>query len=81
MDDLKIQEVNRYISPFSILVITPKKIVRLYCPFNAKVVIPVGLLKPDQLVKVDQVKTTQEKQLVFLIERKAYYYYHFWILI
>lgn len=81
MDDLQIQEINRYCSPYSLLVITPKKLMRLHCPFIVQVIIPVGLLQIDQFVKVQQVKTTKERQLVFLIDQKAYYYYHFSIIV
>jgi hypothetical protein len=81
MNELQIQEINRYCSPYSILVITPKKLIRLYCPFAAIVIIPVGDLKLDEQIKVQQVKTTREKQLVYLVDNKAYYYYYFTILI
>lgn len=81
MDDFTIKEINRYCSPYSLLVMTPKKIIRLHCPFIVMVIIPIGDLKQEQLVKVVQVKTTREKLLVYLIDNKAYYYYHFAILI
>jgi hypothetical protein len=81
MDDQTINEINRYCSPYSLLVHTPTKLIRLHCPFVVMVIIPVGDLKPEQLVKVSQVKTTKDKLLVYLIDNKAYYYYHFSILI
>jgi len=81
MNDLQIQEINRNCSPYSLLVITPKKLIRLHCPFAAIVIIPVGDLKLDQQIKVQQVKTTKEKQLVYLIDNKAYYYHYFTILL
>ncbi len=77
MDDMQIQEINRYCSPYALLVITPKKLMRIHCPFEAIVIIPVGLLQLNQVVKVRQVKTTKDKILVYLIDQKAYYYYHF----
>jgi hypothetical protein len=81
MDDMQIQEINRYCSPYSLLVITPKKLMRLHCPFTVQVIIPVGLLELDQFVKVQQVKITKAKELLYLIDLKAYYYYHFSIIV
>ena len=78
--DLPIQEVN-YINPYSILVVTPKRLVRLYSPFEVQVIIPVDRLQLDQLVKVHQVQTNYEKLLVFLVDQKAYYHYHFMIIV
>lgn len=77
--DLQIQEVN-YINPYSILVVTPIKIVRLYCPFQVQVILPVDMLQPDQLLDVRKVMTSKDKMLLYLIGGKAYQYYYFMII-
>lgn len=77
--DLQIQEVN-FINPYSILIVTPKKIVRLYCPFQVQVISPVDLLEPDQLLDVWKIMTSKDKTLLYLIGSKAYHYYHFMII-
>lgn len=77
--DLQIQEVN-YINPYSILVVTPIKIVRLCCPFQVQVIRPVDLFKPDQLLDVRKVMASKDKMLLYLIGGKAYQYYYFMII-
>jgi hypothetical protein len=81
MGGLQIQEINHYINPYSILVVTPKKIVRLYCPFRVQVIRPVGELQPDQLLEVHKVQASRDRILLYVIGSNAYYHYHFMIIV
>lgn len=77
--ELKIQEVN-FINPYSILIVTPKKMVRLFCPFQVQVIRSVDSLEPDQVLTVRKVMTSHDRMLMYLIGSKAYHYHHFMII-
>ena len=78
----ELAELLKYSSPLEIYVITWNNILkRLFCPFEVQVLQDIGTLKKGQFVFVDEIKVTIELKTVFIIDTKAYYYYHFEIVI
>ena len=77
-----IRELFRVVSINSILIIDRYGLLRrIYCPFRAIIVIPVGVFKTGMIVLVDAVKMTEDLQDVFVVEGKAHYLVHFQILL
>jgi hypothetical protein len=75
-------ELLKYSSPKELWVITWNDILkRIFCPFKVRVLQDVGLLKRGQIVLVSEVKVTLELKTVYVIDKEAYYYYHFEILV
>ena len=82
MTKKELAELLKYSSPREIYVITWNKILkRLFCPFEVQVLQDIDTLKKGQIVYVDEIKVTIELKTVFIIDNKAYYYYHFEIVI
>ena len=82
MTKKELAELLKYSSPLEIYVITWNNILkRLFCPFEVQVVQDIDTLKKGQIVYVDEIKVTIELKTVFIIDNKAYYYYHFEIVI
>ena len=78
----ELAELLKYSSPREIYVITWNNILkRLFCPFNVTVLQDIGCLKKGQTVLVQEVKVTFELKTVYIIDKKAYNYYHFNILV
>jgi hypothetical protein len=74
--------VGRSSEPQYITLIGPKgRTARLYCPFVAVCICPVGTIRKLQPVTVSAIRTTPERKLVYLIEGKGYYQSNFRILI
>ncbi|GHC46728.1 hypothetical protein [Ulvibacter litoralis] len=75
-------EQLKYSSSEWLYVVTWNNLLKqLFCPFKASVSHPVGTLTKGQIVKVEAIKVTLELKTVFIIKDKAYYYYHFEIMI
>ena len=82
MTKKELAELLKYSSPLEIYVITWNNILkRLFCPFEVQVLQDIGTLKTGQFVFVEEIKVTIELKTVFIIDNKAYYYYHFEIVI
>ena len=82
MTKRELAEQLKYSSPREIYVITWKNtLIKLHCPFEVQVLQDIGTLKTGQFVLVDEIKVTIELKTVFIIDTKAYYYYHFEIVI
>ena len=82
MTKKELAELLKYSSPREIYVITWNNILkRLFCPFEVQVLQDIGTLKTGQFVYVDEIKVTIELKTVFIIDTRAYYYYHFEIVI
>ena len=82
MTKKELVELLKYSSPREIYVISWNNILkRLFCPFKVQVVQDIGTLQKGQFVYVDEIKVTIELKTVFIIDTKAYYYYHFEIII
>ncbi len=72
----------KYLSPYSILVVTHEgKLVEIHCPFRVKVLGPIGELGRGKIYMVDKVMVSNNLKTVFMIKGNAFYYYHFEILI
>jgi len=50
------------------------------CPFEVRARSDVGDLRRGDIMSVESIKVTQDLVTVFIVNRKAYYYYHFDIL-
>jgi hypothetical protein len=73
-------EINRYCSPKSLLVITPKgKLIRIYCPFQVQCIEPVDQLKEFGLYMVSSVLMTEVGVIVYVIGNDSYHYHNFLI--
>lgn len=82
MDEKELAELLRYSSPKELYVITyENKLKLLICPFEVLVKYDIDSLKKHQIVLVDEVKITLELISVFIIKGRAYFYYHFEIIV
>ena len=54
---------------------------QLFTPFEVEVIRSVGALEIGQIVWVSQVKVTPQLKTVYIIEGKAYYFFHFDIIV
>jgi len=54
---------------------------QLFTPFEVEVIRSVGELEIGQIVWVSQVKVTPQLKTVYIIEGKAYYFFHFDIIV
>ncbi|NRB58319.1 MAG: hypothetical protein HRU50_00085 [Winogradskyella sp.] len=82
MSDKQLAELLKYCNPRILYVVTLNNILKqLFCPFEVRVIQDVGELERDQIVNVDLVKITYELTTVYIVKGKAYFYYHFEILL
>lgn len=82
MNKKQLADILKYSSPRTLYIVTWNNLLKeLFCPFRVKVLHQVGELKKGQIVFVDEIKVTTELKTIFVIKGKAYYYYHFDILI
>jgi hypothetical protein len=82
MDNKELEEINKYCSPYSLLVVSGKGIlVRIECPFQVRVRIAIDTFKKGESLIVQAVKMDLSYTLVYTIGGKSYYYYHFIILL
>lgn len=82
MNKKEIAELLRYSSPKQLYVVTWNNLLQLLlCPFEVLVKQDIGDLKRAEIVWVEEVKVTQDFTTVFVIKGRAYFYYHFEILV
>ena len=82
MNEKELQEINKFCSPYSLLVITAKgMLIRIDCPFQVKVRIPIDNFKKGESLIVQAVKMDASYTLVYTINNKSYYYHYFLILL
>lgn len=73
-----ILELFKIVSTNSILVVNYKgKVKRLYCPFLVICKVDVPPLQKGNQYAVDAVKMTLKLEEVFIINGRAYYFWHF----
>jgi hypothetical protein len=78
----QLAEILKYCSPRVLYVVTYNNLLKkLFCPFKVRVLNPVGQLRRDEILWVEEIKVTQELKTIYVINGQAYYYYHFDILI
>lgn len=70
----ELSQISRYVNSRSVLVISPKKVVRLFCPFPVEVIIEAGKLQAGERLQVSKVLMSQEYRLVYIIDNTPYYY-------
>ncbi|MAM29598.1 MAG: hypothetical protein CMC13_11305 [Flavobacteriaceae bacterium] len=82
MSNEELADLLKYSNPKHLYIIDYNNVlVLIICPFNAQVLQDIGKLRAKEIVEVEMVKITLDLITVFIIEGKAYYYYHFEILI
>lgn len=76
-----LNEFYRHVGNDSILVVTCKgEIVRLYCPFRVASKVNFAQIAAGEIVWVQEVRITSDKQDVFIIDGSAYFVWYFVIL-
>tara|TARA_R110002096_G_scaffold36946_1_gene102897 strand:- start:172 stop:423 length:252 start_codon:yes stop_codon:yes gene_type:complete len=82
MDKNDLVEQLKYSSSEYLFVVTWNNLLKqLFCPFSVTVLKSVGSLRQGQIVSVEAVKVTMELKTVFVIDGRAYFYYHFDVLL
>ena len=71
---MELEQVYRYIDPYSILVMTPEKLIRLHCPFQVEPAYNSPLFSGDDTLFVTKVMLDQDKKLVYIINGTGYSY-------
>tara|TARA_Y100000815_G_C13179821_1_gene438884 strand:- start:300 stop:557 length:258 start_codon:yes stop_codon:yes gene_type:complete len=78
----EIADLFKFCSPNSILVMTwYNKLKELYCPFSVQAKTNIGSISQKEIKVVDAVKLSGNGVTVYVIDKQAYYYYHFDILL
>ncbi|WP_299430533.1 hypothetical protein [uncultured Maribacter sp.] len=81
MSEEQLAEILKYSSSKELYIVTWNNLLKiLFCPFKARAIVDIGNLKRGRLVWVQEVKITKDLVTVYIIEGKAYYYYHFIII-
>ena len=82
MMDKELAEQLEYSSSEWIYILTWNNLLKqLFTPFEVEVIRSVGDLEIGQIVWVSQVKVTPQLKTVYIIEGKAYYFFHFDIIV
>lgn len=82
MNKKQIAYILKYSHPKQLYVVThSNSLLKLNCPFKVQLIVSVGGLEKDTIVFVDEVKVTSDLTTVFVVGGKAYFYYHFDILV
>ena len=82
MMDKDLAEQLKYSSSDWIYIVTWNNLLKqLFTPFKVAVKASVGELEIGQIVWVSQVKVTPQIKTVYIIEGKAYYFFHFDIIV
>jgi hypothetical protein len=80
--DKELAEQLEYSSSEWIYILTWNNLLKqLFTPFEVEVIRSVGELEIGQIVWVSQVKVTPQLKTVYIIEGKAYYFFHFDIIV
>ena len=74
-------QINRYCSPYSLLVLTPKKLLRLHCPFMVEALYNSDGIAEGGRYQVGKVLIYEDRKLVYIINSKAYLFSLFRIII
>ena len=78
---MELQQVYRYVDPYSLLVMTPKKLIRINCPFRVELEYSTPSLSEDDTLMVTKVMMDPDKMLVYIINGMAYTYRIFRIIV
>jgi len=78
MDEKDLADLLKYSSPSEIWIVSYNNLLKIvFCPFRVLVLTNVGTLTRGQIVWVQQVKTTKELKMVYIVKEQAYYYHYF----
>lgn len=81
MNKQQLAEILKYSHPKELYIVDWKnKLLVLKCPFKVMAKGSVGQINKSEIVKVDEIKVTMQLITVYVIDRQAYFYYHFEIL-
>ena len=81
MNEKELAELLKYSHPKELYVVDYRnKLLLLRCPIKALVKEDIGHLKAKEIVMIDEIKVTLELITVFVVKKKAYFYYHFEII-
>lgn len=67
-------ETPVYLSPYSLLVMTPARLIRVYCPFSVRVTSGLDNLAAGETYSVDQIRSHKGGQLAYSIGGRWYSY-------
>jgi hypothetical protein len=82
MDNEQIlEEIRKYCDPYSILVITGRKLIRLRCPFRARVLTDLEIWKEGEVIEVEKIMITRNLEMVYIVWGHGYHFYLFRILL
>jgi hypothetical protein len=77
-----IAEINKYCSPFSILIIGKDGVLkRIVCPFNVVTIHDSSVAKKDQIVSVEAVRLSEDLIMLYVIRKIAMPYFYFIIIL
>jgi hypothetical protein len=72
MEQDEVDELIRYLSPYSLLVMTPTRLTRVYCPFTVKAMVAFEGIQAHQNYTVTKVSIDRDVHMVYIIKGKAY---------
>jgi len=82
MNKKNLSEILKFSDPKKLYVVDWRNMLLiLECPIKALVKQDIGTLKAKEVVYIDEIKVTLELITVFVVQKKAYYFYHFEIII
>jgi hypothetical protein len=82
MDINELAEALMYSSSDSIYVVTWDNVLKqVFTPFKTTVLSDVGQLSKGEIVWVEQIRVTIQMKTIFIVGSKAYYHYHFSLII
>ena len=67
---MKLYQAYKYVDPFILLVQTPEKLTRVFCPFTVKAITDGEGLSEGQQYQVVKVELSTEHRLVYIIHRE-----------
>ena len=77
MEQNEADEVIRYLSTYSLLVLTPTRLTRIYCPFTVMALVAFDHIEPKAHYTVTRVNIDRNAQMVYIIKGRAYYSWFF----
>lgn len=80
MGNSSADRLNRQIDPYSVLVFTPVRLVRIYCPFYVMAIYVEQIPDLRGIQRVERVKVSDDLKLLYLFRQRYYYYRYFRIL-
>jgi len=80
-NDKILEEIRKLCDPYSLLVISGHRLIRLKCPFRVRLLEDVSGWKEGEELVVDKIMITRDLLMVYLIRGNAYPYYLFRLVI